>query len=237
MSEKCSGFGPRNAYFAFVKPADIYVLAAHIESNTWVGASRALDPVYRKVHVKPGDQIHALVGGNFLVRRDRVAYENPSIDEPFVRHLFLKNYGISTPRPLNEQHPELLAPIDKAAAFCPKGYRNPLPMLVNPPPGAIRQSHSRASENVARVVERETPEMKLFPYMPLPAFEVPEIIRTMVSENRFEFSFDGICISEPWLAEDGFGEVDPVVHYGDKFIAAVEAALENNKQTMRPPRG
>jgi len=61
-----------NRYFEIVSPVRIYRHVGRSESNTWIGRSRVINRVSRAENARPGDQIHALVGGTFLVRGDEV---------------------------------------------------------------------------------------------------------------------------------------------------------------------
>lgn len=57
-----------NKYFTVEKPFRIYRHVGHSASNTYIGRSRAINTVMEARNAKAGDEIHALVGGTFLVR-------------------------------------------------------------------------------------------------------------------------------------------------------------------------
>lgn len=59
-----------NRYYEVVEPIFHFRLDGHRPSNTWIGASRALDPILRGTNAKAGDVFHLLVGGNFLAKPD-----------------------------------------------------------------------------------------------------------------------------------------------------------------------
>ena len=65
----------KNEYFTVLAPFMVYVRRGETRpSNVWIGASQALDWVYEETWAQPGEEIHSLVGGNFLIR-DGVALE------------------------------------------------------------------------------------------------------------------------------------------------------------------
>ena len=79
-----------NRYFAFRKPVRWFRAIGLSDSNTHIGASRAIDTVHAQVLAEPGDVMHALVGGTFLVRADG-RIETGRFKLP--KHLFEKTYG------------------------------------------------------------------------------------------------------------------------------------------------
>lgn len=79
-----------NKYFEFDEPIRWFKAVGLSPSNTYVGRSQAIDTVHRPVLVEPGDQIHALVGGTFVVRADGTV-ECGRFTRP--KHLFEKSYG------------------------------------------------------------------------------------------------------------------------------------------------
>ncbi len=56
------------SYAQVTEPTPAFLLVGHVPGNTYAGASRAYDPVYREVALQPGDEVHNLPGGVFLVR-------------------------------------------------------------------------------------------------------------------------------------------------------------------------
>jgi hypothetical protein len=62
-----------NTYWRVVSPVDVEVYTGKTRSsNTYIGASNLLSQETRTLTLKPGDEIHALVGGVFAVpRKDR----------------------------------------------------------------------------------------------------------------------------------------------------------------------
>jgi hypothetical protein len=57
-----------NQYFAVKEPFTIEVRVGLADSQVFIGSSMALQDLYETVTVRPGDQLHLLVGGDFLVR-------------------------------------------------------------------------------------------------------------------------------------------------------------------------
>ena len=79
-----------NRYFAFQKPVRWFRAVGLSDSNTYIGASRAIDTVHAQVLAEPGDVIHSLGGGTFLVRADG-RIETGRFKLP--KHIFEKTYG------------------------------------------------------------------------------------------------------------------------------------------------
>jgi len=49
-------------------PFDVEVTVGIRETNVWIGRGRSLANVYRTVRLSPGDELHLLFGGDFLIR-------------------------------------------------------------------------------------------------------------------------------------------------------------------------
>nr|WP_250807338.1 hypothetical protein [Neorhizobium tomejilense] len=79
-----------NFWFETVEPVFHFRLDGHRPSNTWIGASRAFDPILRGTNAKPGDIFHLLVGGNFLSKPDSGV---SSISFWHPKPLLEKSYG------------------------------------------------------------------------------------------------------------------------------------------------
>lgn len=73
-----------NTFFRVTAPFPVYVLDSIAESNTYVGRSRAFSNVYRRITAQPGDEVHALVGGVFLVRDGKTFQAQFQLDEKHV---------------------------------------------------------------------------------------------------------------------------------------------------------
>jgi len=58
----------QNHYYQVVEPFRIEVVVGHVPANVYIGSSRAWQALYETVTVRPGDELHRLVGGDFLVR-------------------------------------------------------------------------------------------------------------------------------------------------------------------------
>lgn len=84
-----------NSYFQVVEPFLVFKNRGTCTTNSWMGASQALQMVKEAILVEKGDEIHALVGGCFLVRPGPVG--SPDEISEFVmkraRPLFEKSYG------------------------------------------------------------------------------------------------------------------------------------------------
>ena len=57
-----------NVYYVVTKPFDINILVGHKKSNTWYGAANLLQPLWKAMKTRKGDEIHYLHGGLFFVR-------------------------------------------------------------------------------------------------------------------------------------------------------------------------
>ena len=79
---------PFNSYFAVKEPFRIWRHVGHSQSNTYIGSSRVFNTVKNAEVAKPGDELHCLVGGTFLVRGG-VAHEI-SLKPPV--HIFEAKY-------------------------------------------------------------------------------------------------------------------------------------------------
>jgi hypothetical protein len=55
-------------YYRVVSPFAVEVLVGHKPSNVWLGRSQVIGVVYETVMLRPGDELHCLPGGDFLVR-------------------------------------------------------------------------------------------------------------------------------------------------------------------------
>lgn len=55
-------------HYAVAEPVIGYVIEGYVDSNTYVGSSRALATLYTALTIQPEDEIHDLPGGLFLVR-------------------------------------------------------------------------------------------------------------------------------------------------------------------------
>lgn len=59
-----------NKYFRVESPFRVWCNLGHSDSNTHIGRSRVINVVKEARNAIPGDEIHALVGGTFLIRDD-----------------------------------------------------------------------------------------------------------------------------------------------------------------------
>jgi hypothetical protein len=76
-----------NKYYRVRAGFGVYAQAGHCESNTWLGSHRMFGVVYKRLRLRPGDQVHALIGGTFAVTKHGVFEVVSRIDDqhPFVK--------------------------------------------------------------------------------------------------------------------------------------------------------
>lgn len=60
---------PGNRFFRVKKSIPFWWLSGHEPSNFHAGAAQVFRPIYTKTTLKPGDEIHVLVGGVRAVRK------------------------------------------------------------------------------------------------------------------------------------------------------------------------
>jgi hypothetical protein len=118
----------RNHYYRVTQRFPVLVRVGHRESNTYFGASMVLGVVYRQVIAKPGDEIHALVGGTFLVTAKQAHEATMHITE---KHPFEKVYF-----PVVEQWP-LASLAEIPAGRKVASYRADLPRLSGAAAGRV----------------------------------------------------------------------------------------------------
>jgi len=83
-----------NAYFRVVSPFHVLVPIAHYPSNTFAGASQVFGILHRRMEVQPGDEIHDLCGGVFVLFNSRGdAKARPARIALSDRHPFEKVYA------------------------------------------------------------------------------------------------------------------------------------------------
>lgn len=75
-----------NTYSLVTEPVDAHIRVGSTPGNTFAGRLQAHETVYQVLTLSPGDEIHALVGGTFLVRegvcRGEITWRLPE------KHLF-----------------------------------------------------------------------------------------------------------------------------------------------------
>lgn len=57
-----------NTYSIITEPVDAFLLVGHTPGNTYVGSSRAYDPIFQAITLQVDDQVHEIPGGRFLIR-------------------------------------------------------------------------------------------------------------------------------------------------------------------------
>lgn len=107
-----------NEYFEVTEPFNVEVRVGLAESNTFIGSSMALETVYQTVRVEPGDELHLLVGGDFLIRGGK-AYEFYT-RRSSAWEVMLHPAPFDPPLPLDK-----MAPVEKSRKAYVKSYRYP----------------------------------------------------------------------------------------------------------------
>lgn len=74
-----------NTYWEVLTPFSVYVLSGYIPGNAYYGNANIRKPLYKKIELQQGDQLHALVGGTFVVTKTKKIYEGPHMNEPEYR--------------------------------------------------------------------------------------------------------------------------------------------------------
>lgn len=108
-----------NSYFQVTESFEVFVRVGWSKSNTFYGSTQLCGGVYRKVVLQPGDEIHDLVGGLFVLTGDRKQGQFVTI-EINTTHPFLRN----------STNPEEW-PLSKLEACRPSdvGYNTEVPMM------------------------------------------------------------------------------------------------------------
>lgn len=109
----------KNRYYTVVSPIRVFVHAGHSASNSYVGSSRVITTVMKAQNARKGDEIHALVGGTFLVRKG-TAYE---IDLKPAKPVFEKSYGFSQPWQIMEAYAKAGRAVEQDAPKLTADYR------------------------------------------------------------------------------------------------------------------
>lgn len=133
------------------QPFRIYERYGTSDSNTWVGRSKALTANFWALNAKPGEQIHVLPGGTFLIRQDGTGA--PIRFEP-PKHIFEKTYGGA---PTDTQRLERLTKLGRAetidkSQIIKADYRS-----------LMERAEKWLGDHVREVIEREpSPERAAF---------------------------------------------------------------------------
>lgn len=108
---KETNLAPANAYYCVTEPFACSIVIGCAETQTYIGRSMVLQKVYRRINAQPGDEVHHLYGGLFLVcLAEQRSYPVELV--PLNTHPFLKQYMA----PYEKWPIEKLAPIPKEAA-------------------------------------------------------------------------------------------------------------------------
>ena len=117
-----------NHYFRVVAPFRILVKVGLSPAQVYIGRAQALQEIYEEVDTRPGDEIHALVGGDFLVR---TSVDGKTVDAyTFDTRRFAASEVMLHPAPPMPKLPaEALVEIPLAQATRPVNYRANEPRL------------------------------------------------------------------------------------------------------------
>lgn len=80
----------KSRYFRFTDSVRWFKEVGSSLSNTWIGSSRCIDPVYQPTTADAGDEIHVHPGGTFLVRENGVAEKGVFV---MPKPILEKTYG------------------------------------------------------------------------------------------------------------------------------------------------
>lgn len=107
-----------NRYYRVKAATPVWIKTGWKGSNCYYGSSQIFQATYAEATAKRGDQIHKLVGGTFLVRKDGTVAEC-QLSKPIEKSPFEKNYGGTWAPEL----PATLVEIAQTAASRPASYR------------------------------------------------------------------------------------------------------------------
>jgi hypothetical protein len=83
--------GQSNSYWRVTQPFEVLEVTGHQPSNTWIGRSQVLDPIYEKVSLPAGAIIENLHGGLFF-KMDEKDERHPFVLAKNPKHIFEKRY-------------------------------------------------------------------------------------------------------------------------------------------------
>jgi hypothetical protein len=82
-----------NNYYKVLKPIMAYQHDGWEETNSYYGSSRISKAKYKSVKLNKGDELHSLVGGLFLVKKDQGYF---GVIEKSKKDPFERSYGNET---------------------------------------------------------------------------------------------------------------------------------------------
>jgi len=108
-----------NQYYRVIAPFPLLVRDGVEPAQVYIGTSQAMQQLWRSQMAQPGDEIHLLVGGNFIVRDGRA-------DEfDFETHRASDVMLHPAPRPRRRELPaDKVQAIVQSEAHRPGHYRN-----------------------------------------------------------------------------------------------------------------
>lgn len=79
-----------NAFFEVIEPFDVHVPVGQYESNTFIGSSRLIGILYKRLTLNPGDHLYDLHGGVFVLKDGTLQKARMQISD---KHPFEKTYS------------------------------------------------------------------------------------------------------------------------------------------------
>jgi hypothetical protein len=122
------GTGTGNHYFRVNAPFEILVKIGLRPAQAFIGSSQILQTLYEPVMTRAGDEIHALVGGDFLVRTSN---NEASVDAYFfdTRHFDAGELMLHPAPPMPKLPADRLVEIGRDSATRVINYRANEPKL------------------------------------------------------------------------------------------------------------
>lgn len=73
-----------NEYYVALEPFQILRATGSRPSNNYIGRSQVIETIYEEVEVRPGDELHDLVGGLFHIDSDGKPHESRLTKPPHI---------------------------------------------------------------------------------------------------------------------------------------------------------
>lgn len=80
------------SYLTVISSFKIYIAVGSYVTNTFFGSSRACGISYRSINLVPGDEVHDIFGGVFVVHEGKAYQAKMKLSE---KHPFEKTYGMT----------------------------------------------------------------------------------------------------------------------------------------------
>lgn len=82
----------KNSYLEVIEPFEVLVPIGKYDSNTYVGSSRMLGVLYKKIMLSPGDYVYDTFGGVYVTYQGGL---HPARLQLSDKHPFEKTYGVT----------------------------------------------------------------------------------------------------------------------------------------------